>query len=154
MYVFLHKSQSEKILSLDKKLKKFIISSNFCYKFMKNFYLSLIFFTGVINFITFLLILFYVDPYTYKNVAYVSFVITFNISFACLLSLIVFFIKKIYYRGAVDYRNILASVRQSGFLSLFITWIVIFYIVKAPLVLSFLLLFMIFIFLEVIAQSR
>lgn len=133
--------------------KNFIIQL-LLFNVMKRFYISLIFCTGIVNLVTLLLVLHYVDPYEYRNIAYVSLLVTFNISFACLLSLFIYLSKKIYFRWKVDYRNVFSSLRQAAFVSLFITWIVIFSIVKAPTVLSFSLLLLIFIFLEIIAQSR
>ncbi|MDD2871066.1 MAG: hypothetical protein PHS49_03675 [Candidatus Gracilibacteria bacterium] len=119
----------------------------------KRFLLLLIFIIFVISLITFFLILNYLDPYEYKVVAISSISFTFVLGVSTFLTLLLYFIKKIYYRGRVYVYHVLTSFRQGFFVSLFFVGMIFFNILGATPILTGFLLFILFIFLELFIQN-
>ena len=132
----------------------FLLIIYILWKNMKNFYLLLLFITFIVNAISFVLVILYLDPFVYQNIAYFSFLTTFNLASSSLIALVLMALKHIYFRGRTDALNVLWSMRQGFFISLFLTGTYIFYVVKAPMFLAVLLLFVIFLFLEILSQTR
>jgi len=119
----------------------------------KRFLLLIIFIIFVICLITFFLILNYLDPYEYKIAAMSSVIFTFVLWVSTFITLVLYIIKKIYYRWRVHVYHVLSSFRQGFFVSIFLVWMIIFYILWSSLILTWFLLFILFIFLELFIQN-
>lgn len=119
----------------------------------KRFVLFIIFIMLIINIITLFLILKYVDPYFNKTIWVSSLIVTFILSVSTFFTFILYIFKKIYYRWEVFIYHVLTSFRQSFLFSVFIVWLMFFYIENIPMILtSFLLLIMLF-FIEFLFQN-
>lgn len=85
----------------------------------KNAILFIIFLIMILNAITFLLILFYWDPFkwteTVQKIWLASFIWTFTVFLSCFLWIVIYFIKKTWYSWEIYIKNIFSSLRQ-GFL--------------------------------------
>ncbi len=103
--------------------------------------------------ITFILIFNYLDPYQYKVFAITSIVFTFILGLSSILSIIFYFIKKIYYRWRVYLYHVLSSFRQWFFVSLLIALTIFFHGIWAWVLLTWTLLLIIFTFLELFIQN-
>lgn len=119
----------------------------------KRFILLIIFIIFAISLATFFLILNYLDPYEYKVTAIVSIITTFILWVSTFLTLLLYFLKKIYYRGRVYVYHVLTSFRQWFFVSLFFVSMVFFNILWASLPLTWFLLVILLIFLELFIQN-
>lgn len=119
----------------------------------KRFILLIIFVIFAISLATFFLILNYLDPYEYKVTAIVSIITTFILWVSTFLTLLLYFLKKIYYRGRVYVYHVLTSFRQWFFVSIFFVSMVFFYILWASLLLTWFLLVILLIFLELFIQN-
>jgi len=119
----------------------------------KSFLLFVIFLIFIFSSVTFYMIINYLDPYINKiiSISFVSF--TFVLSIATFFTLILFFIKKIHYRWRVELFHVKSSFRQWFFISLFATWIVIFKILNAPIIILAFLLISILLFLELFIRN-
>jgi len=103
--------------------------------------------------ITFILIFNYLDPYQYKVLWLTSIIFTFILGLTSFLTLIIYFLKKIYYRWRVYVFHVLTSFRQSFLLTLFILSLIIFNNIWVPMIITGLLMFIIFTFLELFIQN-
>lgn len=119
----------------------------------KRFLLLVILLIFVISSVTFILILNYFDPYSAPVLALSMLVITFVLSISGFLSLVLYVIKKIHYRWDVNMYHVKTSFRQAIFFSLFIIWAIIFKIFSAPVVISSVALWVLFLFLELFIQN-
>ena len=119
----------------------------------KRLFLTIIFVIFLFSLITFILILNYLDPYNHMKIWFFSIVTTFILWLTMFLTLIIYFFKKIYYRWRVYILNIIHSIRQSFFISLFIAIIIYFNTIDAPLFLIWFLFFIIFLFSEFFIQN-
>jgi len=119
----------------------------------KRFLLFLIFIMCIISITTFILILNYLDPYEYKMLGIISITITFILWISTLLTILLYFFKKIYYRWRVYVYHVLTSFRQWFFTSLFLISLVLFNILWASLLVTWLLSFTILMFLELFIQN-
>jgi len=119
----------------------------------KSFVLLIILITFLLSFISFFLILNYLDPYSFPILAVSFLVFTFFAWLSSFFTLLIYFFKKVYNRWDVYIYHVKSSFRQAVFLTLFIIGSVIFYIFKAPLLVSITLLWILFIFLELFINS-
>ncbi|MDD3646280.1 MAG: hypothetical protein PHH06_02620 [Candidatus Gracilibacteria bacterium] len=119
----------------------------------KRFLLLVILLIFIISSITFVLILNYFDPYSAPVMALSMLVVTFILSISGFLSLVLYIIKKIHYRGDVNMYHVKTSFRQAIFFSLFIIGVIIFKIFSAPVVISSIALGVFFLFLELFIQN-
>jgi len=119
----------------------------------KRFLLFIIFIIFVLSLVTFILILNYLDPYEYKVTAMVSIIFTFVLWLSTFFTLVLYFIKKIYYRGRVYVYHVLSSFRQWFFIALYLLALIFFNIIWASLIFTWLLLFILFTFLELFIQN-
>jgi len=87
----------------------------------KNALILIVFSIMLINLLTFLLILFFWDPFhwtiTMQKMAFASFITTFIIFSSLFLGLIIYFLKKVWYRWDIYIKNIFSSIRQWFILS-------------------------------------
>jgi len=119
----------------------------------KRFLLFIIFIIFVLSLITFILILNYLDPYEYKITSIISIVFTFMLWVSTFLTIILYFFKKIYFRGRVYVYHVLSSFRQWFFISMFILSMIYFNILWASLIITWFLLLLILMFLELFIQN-
>ena len=119
----------------------------------KRFLLLIIFIMFLFSLITFILIINYLDPYQYKIFALISIIFTFILWLTSLITIILYFIKKIYYRWRVYLYHVLSSFRQWFFFSLFMLFMIFFYWLGVPILLTWVLLLIIVTFLELFIQN-
>jgi len=119
----------------------------------KNFLLFIIFAIFLLSWLSFYMILNYIDPFVNTKIAVFFLIIIFFSMLSSFISILIYFIKKIHFRWDVTIYNLINSFRQASFITLFIIWIIIFNIFKAPMFLSTILLFILFLFLELFISS-
>lgn len=119
----------------------------------KRFLLLIIFIIFLFSLVTFILILNYLDPYEYRITAITSIIFTFILWVSTFFTIVLYFFKKVYYRGRVYLYHVLSSFRQWFFISLFAITLVFFNILWVSLLLTWLLLLIIFTFLELFIQN-
>ncbi len=119
----------------------------------KNFLLLVILIIFLLSWISFYMILNYMDPFINTKLAVFFLFIIFFSMLSSFISILIYFIKKIHFRWDVTITNLINSFRQASFITLFIIWIIIFDIFKAPMFLSTILLFILFLFLELFISS-
>lgn len=119
----------------------------------KRFLLFLIFVIFVFSFVTLILILNYLDPYEYKITAIISVIFTFILSVSSFFTILIYFFKKIYNRWRVYLYHVLTSFRQWFFISLFFLSLIFFNILWASLIITWFLLFIILVFLELFIEN-
>lgn len=125
----------------------------FDFNMKKRFLLLIIFIIFIFSLATFILVLNYLDPYEYKLIAIVSIIFTFALWVSTFLTIILYFFKKIYYRGRVYVFHVLTSFRQWFLVAFFFLAMVFFSILWASLILTWFLLFVILMFLELFIQN-
>lgn len=119
----------------------------------KNFLLLIIFFILIVGILTWFFVLNYLDPYQ-NPVLWISFlIISFLLSFSSFLTFIFYFIKKIHYRWETYIWHVISSFRQWFFVSLNFLWLLLFKIISAPLLLSWFLLFLSTLLIELFIQN-
>ncbi len=119
----------------------------------KNFLLLIILVIFLLSWLSFYMILNYIDPFANTKMAVFFLLIIFFSMLSSFLSIFIYFIKKIHFRWDVTIYNLTNSFRQASFITLFIIWVIIFDIFKAPMFLSTILLFILFLFLELFISS-
>ncbi len=119
----------------------------------KRFLLLIIFIMFLFSLITFILIINYLDPYQYKVFGLISIIFTFVLGLTSIITITLYFIKKIYYRWRVYLYHVLSSFRQWFFFSLFVLFMFFFYWLGVPILLTWVLLLIIFTFLELFIQN-
>lgn len=85
--------------------------------------------------------------------AIISIIFTFVLWVSTFLTILIYFIKKIYFRGRVYLYHVLTSFRQWFFVSLFTLSLIFFNIIWASLIITWFLLLIIFMFLELFIQN-
>jgi len=119
----------------------------------KRFLLMVIFIMFLFSSITFILIFNYLDPYQYKIFAIISIIFTFILWFSSISTIILYFFKKIYYRWRVYVYHVLSSFRQWFLASIFLVSMIFFNLIGASLLITWLLLLIIILFLELFIQN-
>jgi hypothetical protein len=119
----------------------------------KRFLLLIIFIIFLFSLVTFILILNYLDPYEYKIIAIISIVFTFILWVSTFFTIVLYFFKKIYYRGRVYLYHVLSSFRQWFFISLFAFSLFFFNILWVSIFLTGFLVFIILVFLELFIKN-
>ncbi len=116
-------------------------------------FLTFIFILFIISLTTLILILNFMDPYSNTRIAIITASISFVLSLTSFLTFILYFFKKIYYRGEVFLYHLTSSFRQSFLLSLAFLWVIFFMKLWIISFLSVFLLFLIIIFIELLIQN-
>ncbi len=98
-------------------------------------------------------LLWYFDPYIYKVLAVVLLVISFIWCFGWVATLVLYFIKKIYFRWDVGMYHVLSSMRQAFLLCIMIWWIVYVIWLWIPALLPIILIAALVIFFELFIQN-
>ena len=119
----------------------------------KSFLLLVIFLIFVFSSITFYMILNYLDPYSNKLLSIFFIAFTFILSVSTLLSLILFFIKKIHFRWRVEIFHVKSSFRQWLLIAIYFIGLIIFNILNAPVIILWFLFFILLVFLELFIQN-
>jgi len=119
----------------------------------KSLTLLTLLFTSILSIATFFLVLSYLDPYVHTILAMSILVISFILWISCGLSLVLYFIKKIYFRWDVYLFHVINSFRQGFFVSLFFLWVILFKILSGPIIIASLALLMLLCFLEIFIQD-
>lgn len=119
----------------------------------KRFLLFIIFVIFLVSLVTLILVVNYVDPYEFKNLALFSWLFSYCLTISCLFTIIFYFIKKIYYRWNVYIYHVLSSFRQWFLVAIFTSSLIYFYNIEVPLFLTWLILFIILFLLEIFVQN-
>ena len=123
-------------------------------KMKKRFLLLLIFIMFVICATTFVLVIKYLDPFEYAALWVSSLVFSYLFGLSWLLTLILYFIKKIYFRWNVAIYHILVSFRQAFFISVFFLILIFFNYYWASIFLTWFLSFIVLFFLELFIKNQ
>jgi hypothetical protein len=116
-------------------------------------FLSLIFVIFLISIVTLILVLNFMDPYSNRTVSVITAGISFVLSVSTFFTFIIYFFKKIYFRWEVFLVHLFASFRQSFFLASFLLAILIFLPMWILTWLTWGLLLIIFLFIELLIQN-
>lgn len=119
----------------------------------KRFLLFIIFSLFVVTSIILLLVLYYIDPYKNEALAISLLSFSFLFAFSSFFTLIIYFFKKILMRGDVYIYHVISSFRQWLFITFLIGWYLVFDVVGVLNYLTFSLLFLIMLFLELFIQN-
>lgn len=122
-------------------------------KMKKRFLLFLIFLIFVICSATFVVILNYLDPFEYTKIALWSLVFSYLFWLSSLLCLILYIIKKIYFRWNITIYHVLVSFRQAFFISVFFLILLFFNYYWASLIFTSFLTFIVLFFLELFIKN-
>lgn len=119
----------------------------------KRFLLFIIFILFVVTSVTLILVLHYIDPYKNEALALSLFAFSFLFALSSFLTLVIYFFKKILLRGDVYIYHVLTSFRQGFFITLLLWWFLVFKVLWVWNILTFSLLSLIIIFLELFIQN-
>lgn len=103
--------------------------------------------------VSILLLLYYMDPESNLSVAYSVMWTAAFLTITSILTLIIFFFKKIYYRWQILMTNLNASLRQWIFAAWYMIWVVIFNWMWVYNIKTAALLFVSLLFIELIFQT-
>lgn len=99
------------------------------------------------------LLLYYMDPDSNLKVAYITIGVAAFLCISSLLSLIIYFFKKIYYRWEMFMSNLNSCLRQAIFVTTYILWIIVFNNIWVLNYKTALLLLVPLLFIEILFQS-
>lgn len=119
----------------------------------KRLLLIILLFTFIMCITTFYLTWNYIDPYDYPLLGIILLGFTFILWLSSIFAFVLYFIKKIYFRGKVYVQNILSSFRQWFLLSIFIILLLYFQTLGASVYVVFLPLAIWLFFLELFYQN-
>lgn len=98
-------------------------------------------------------LLWYFDPYVYRVAAVLLWTFCFIWFIWGWVTLILYFVKKIYYRWDIGIYHVLSSMRQAFLFSLMILWIVYVIWLWIPILLPIILIIALIIFFELFIQN-
>lgn len=119
----------------------------------KKIILFTLLFILLISSLTVFLILFFLDPYRNETISFISILISVSLFLTSFFSIIIYFLKKIYYRWDVAIYHIFNSLRQWFLISCFFIGLIILYIIWVFNITSILLLFSILVFSELLLDN-
>lgn len=119
----------------------------------KFYYLLGIFITLLTSLLSIILGLNYIDPDVNFQMGIIILVISSFFVVSSSLALLIYFFKKIYYRWEIYIKNINSSLRQWSLLSLFAISSAVFYHIGVLNIITFVLLLVIIVLVELIFQS-
>lgn len=119
----------------------------------KRFLLFIIFIIFLVSLTTLILVLNYVDPYEFKNLALFSILFSYWLTISCFFTMIFYFIKKIYYRWNVYIYHVLSSFRQWFLVAIFTSSLIYFHNIWVSTFIAWSILFIILILLETFVQN-
>ena len=120
--------------------------------FKRRIILFIILLIALISGLSFFLLLHYYDPYENKVLALTFFIGSIVLSFTSMVTLFLYMVKKIYYRGEVGIYHIRSSIRQSFFVCCTCISAFVFLYFHIPYILPTLLVGIIFLLLEFLIQ--
>jgi len=120
---------------------------------MKNILIIILFLVFLISSVIIILILNYIDPFTANNIIIYSFLFSIFLSISTFFTLIIYFIKKVHYRGQVVINHISSSFRQSWFIAMFFIGLWFFEKIWVPIYFSAFLLFILLLSIELFIQN-
>lgn len=120
----------------------------------KRFLILILFILFIICFLTFILVLNYVDPYEHQAIWLTALSFTYVLWLSSFLSLIIYFFKKIYYRWDVWTSHVLNSFRQWFLISVYFLILVFFNYYWAPVAITAALAFIVLFALELFVKSQ
>lgn len=114
--------------------------------------LFIIFIIFLISSLTLGLIFNYLDPYRNELLSLITLFLTFLLFSTSFFSMLIYFIKKIYYRWEIFISHIFSTVRQSTLISIFFIGLFVFYMLGVFSITTTLLYIFIIIFVELLFQ--
>lgn len=133
------------------KSKFLFFYKNMC--MLKNILLLSLFVIFLMSLLTFFFIIHYLDPY--KNTVLAVIAISLNVNFllTSFFTLCIYFFKKVYYRWEVFVTHIFSSLRQGILLSFFLFSMLVCMVLGIVTWYIFVLLFITFVFIELLFQN-
>lgn len=119
----------------------------------KKLFLLIILCTFLISSFSLFLIFNYLDPYRNEIVSIATIGISFLLSVTSFVAILLYFFKKIYYRGEVFLSHIFASLRQGFLVAIFLIGGILFSIIGVFSWLTLTLLLVILLFIEGMFQN-
>ena len=107
----------------------------------------------IISCITLVLIYNFLDPYRNILISYISIIISWFLCLSSFFTIILYILKKVYYRWEVYLAHIFTSLRQSIIFTIFLFTNIIFYFYNIFSISTILLIFLICFFLELLFQN-
>lgn len=107
----------------------------------------------IISWLNLILIFNYLDPYRNETISFLSFLTMFFLFVTSFFSIILYIIKKVYYRWEVFLSHILSSLRQAILITILIISIWVFFSLWVLSYSTILLSFFILILLELLFQN-
>lgn len=106
-----------------------------------------------ISSLSLLLLLYYMDPETNLSVAIVTISVASFLTICSIITILIYFIKKIYYRWEMFLSYLNSSLRQWIFLSVWIIWTIVFYSIWVYNIKTIWLLLFTLILVELVFQT-
>lgn len=119
----------------------------------KRFIIFILLIVFVISTITLFSVLTYVDPYEKTLLAVLSLITSFLLCSSSFGAMVIYFFKKMYYRGNIYVYHIFTSLRQAFLWGILMVAYFVFRFLEIPAFLPALLLFCVFVFLELFLQN-
>ena len=108
---------------------------------------------SILSGMSFVSLLWYFDPYAYKILALFLLGLSFTWFFWWIMTLLLYFIKKIYFRGDIGIYHVLSSMRQSLLVCVMIMGSVYIYGLWIPMLVPLLLIAALIVFFELFIQN-
>jgi len=118
------------------------------------FIISLLFLIALFGTASFFSVLWYVDPYTHKDYALILITISFFLMILGIVSLVLFFIKKVFFRWDIELTHIISSMRQASFFGIYSILLSVGIYIGISLFVPIIVLFFMLVFLELFFQTR
>lgn len=119
----------------------------------KKLLLLIVIFIFLLSSLTLFLIFNYLDPYRNELISLMTLVTSATLCITSFFTIFLYFFKKVYYRWEVFLSHIFSSMRQSFLINLFFLWLITFKIIWVFSISTFLLLFIIMWFIELMFEN-
>jgi hypothetical protein len=120
----------------------------------RRFLLFLLFIIFLVCLVTFVMVLKYVDPFEYETIGILTLLFTYIFWLSSFLTIILYIIKKVYYRWNVTIEHILTSFRQAFLICIFFLILVFFNYYWAPILITWVLSFIVLFCLELFVKKQ
>jgi len=134
-------------------LKIYLIHENYNTMLQRRFLLLMLMLIACISTISCISLLRYFDPYLNIPLGLSLLWISIFLSITSVVSVVLYFCKKIYFRWEVYIYNVMSSIRQASFISIYILSIVMFAFLWLSVVIPIIVVFFMFLFLELFIRS-
>lgn len=119
----------------------------------KKILLTILLVIFLVSSLTLFLILNYMNPYSSYTISMISIITTFLLASTSLLTILIYFFKKVHYRWEVFLWHIFSSFRQWFLLTTYIMWLIILNRMWVMTIITASLAFLILVFIELLVQN-